>query len=59
MSGLELLQKVRDAPDAASLPVVMLTTRNNKEDIVSAMKAGINNYITTRPRTGTSWPGGG
>ena len=25
MSGLELLQKVRDAPDTASLPVVMLT----------------------------------
>ena len=46
MSGLELLQKVRGTPDMASLPVVMLTTRNNKEDIVSAVKAGINNYVT-------------
>ncbi len=46
MSGLELLQKVRESPDLAAIPVVMLTTRNNKEDIVSAMKAGINNYVT-------------
>lgn len=46
MSGLELLQKVRATPDMASLPVVMLTTRSNKQDIVSAMKAGINNYVT-------------
>ena len=46
MSGLELLQKVRESPDLAEIPVVMLTTRNNKEDIVSAMKAGINNYVT-------------
>ena len=30
MSGLELLQKVRRTPDMASLPVVMLTTRDNK-----------------------------
>ena len=46
MSGLELLQKVRGTPDMAPLPVVMLTTRDNKEDIVSAVKVGINNYVT-------------
>ena len=46
MSGLELLQKVRGTSDMASLPVVMLTTRNNKEDIFSAVKVGINNYVT-------------
>jgi len=46
MSGLELLQRVREEPKLAPMPVVMLTTRNNKEDIISAMKAGIDNYIT-------------
>ncbi len=46
MSGLQLLKLVRESPDLAAMPVVMLTTRNNKEDIVSAMKAGINNYVT-------------
>jgi|APSaa5957512622_1039677.scaffolds.fasta_scaffold21132_2 peptidylprolyl isomerase len=46
MSGLELLQKVRQAPELKGLPVVMLTTRNNKQDIISAVKAGVNNYVT-------------
>ena len=46
MSGLKLLQKVRQSDDLQSLPVVMLTTRSNKQDIISAMKAGVNNYVT-------------
>jgi len=46
MSGLQLLQKVRQADEFKALPVVMLTTRNNKADIISAMKAGVNNYVT-------------
>ena len=46
MSGLELLQKVRASDQLKKLPVVMLTTRNNKEDIISALKAGVNNYVT-------------
>jgi len=46
MSGLELLQKVRQASALKALPVVMLTTRNNKQDIISAVKAGVNNYVT-------------
>ena len=45
MSGLELLQKVRQTQRFDSLPVVMLTTRSNAQDIISAMKAGINNYV--------------
>ena len=46
MSGLELLQKVRAEDRFKGLPVVMLTTRNNREDIISALKAGVNNYVT-------------
>jgi two-component system chemotaxis response regulator CheY len=46
MSGFELLQLVRQTPQTAELPVVMLTTRSNKEDIISAVKAGVNNYVT-------------
>jgi two-component system chemotaxis response regulator CheY len=46
MSGLELVEMVRQKPEFSDLPVVMLTTRNNKQDIVSAIKAGIDNYIT-------------
>jgi two-component system, chemotaxis family, chemotaxis protein CheY len=46
MSGLELLQQVRKMDRLQALPVVMLTTRNNKQDIISALKAGVNNYVT-------------
>ena len=33
MSGFELLQLVRQTPSTADMPVVMLTTRNNKQDV--------------------------
>jgi two-component system chemotaxis response regulator CheY len=46
LSGLELLKRVRQDAQMADLPVVMLTTRNNREDIISAVRAGINNYVT-------------
>lgn len=45
LSGLELLQKVRQEAHLADLPVIMLTSRNSREDIVSAVKFGINNYL--------------
>jgi len=45
LSGLELLQKVRQEAHLVDLPVIMLTSRNSKEDIVSAVKFGVNNYL--------------
>lgn len=46
MSGLELLEKVRAEPKTAELPVIMATSRTEKEDVIKAMKAGANNYIS-------------
>ncbi len=46
MSGLELLEKVRSEPKTAELPVIMATSRTEKEDVITAMKAGANNYIS-------------
>lgn len=46
MNGLELVQAVRADPQLANLPILMVTTRNMKQDIVSAMRAGVNNYVT-------------
>ena len=46
MDGLALTQKVRAMEELADMPILMVTTRNMKGDIVSAMKAGVNNYIT-------------
>ena len=46
MSGLELVQAVRADEQLSSLPILMVTTRNMKQDIVAAMRAGVNNYVT-------------
>ena len=45
MSGLELLEKIRQDPKTASLPVLMVTAEGLKENVVAAVKAGGNNYV--------------
>jgi two-component system chemotaxis response regulator CheY len=45
MNGLELSRWVRSAPQLGALPILMVTTRGNKEDVIEAMKARVNNYI--------------
>ena len=46
MSGLELLEQVRSHAATESLPVIMATSRTEKDDVIAAMKAGANNYIS-------------
>ena len=46
MSGLELVQAIRGDENHSSLPILMVTTRNMKDDIIIAMRAGVNNYVT-------------
>lgn len=46
MSGLELLESVRAQPDMADVAVIMSTSRNDKQDVMVAVKAGANNYIS-------------
>lgn len=46
MTGMELTKAVRADARLAGMPILMVTTRNMKEDIVAAMKAGVNNYVT-------------
>ena len=46
MSGIELTQAVRGDETLSKLPILMVTTRNMKQDIVAAMRAGVNNYVT-------------
>ena len=45
MSGLECARAVRATPAGQSVPILMVTTRGAREDIVSAVEAGVNNYI--------------
>jgi two-component system chemotaxis response regulator CheY len=45
MSGLDLVKEVRRNDSLKSLPILMVTTVAGKEDIVTALKAGVNNYV--------------
>jgi len=45
MDGLTFVNTIRGMAEYKSLPVLMVTTRSVKDDIVEALKAGVNNYI--------------
>ena len=45
MNGLELVEAVRADANMKGIPILMVTTRNMKEDIVTAIKSGVNGYI--------------
>ena len=45
MCGLELVQAVRADANLKGIPILMVTTRNLKEDIIIAIKSGVNGYI--------------
>ncbi len=45
MNGLELTKSIRGNAALAHLPILMVTTRGNKDDVIEAMKARVNNYI--------------
>jgi two-component system chemotaxis response regulator CheY len=45
MSGLEFARAVRAMPGGHTVPILMVTTRGAREDIVTAVEAGVNNYI--------------
>ncbi|MFH0734128.1 MAG: response regulator [bacterium] len=45
LSGLELTRAIRSDPNFGNLPILMVTTRGVKEDIVEALQAKVNNYV--------------
>jgi two-component system chemotaxis response regulator CheY len=45
MCGLDLVREVRRLEPLRALPILMITTLSAKEDIVTALKAGVNNYV--------------
>lgn len=45
MSGLEFIRAIRANAATKNLPVLMVTTNAAKDDIVEAMRAGINSYV--------------
>jgi two-component system, chemotaxis family, chemotaxis protein CheY len=45
VSGLELVRSIRADSKYTSIPILMVTTRGLKEDIIEALNAKVNNYI--------------
>lgn len=45
MTGLELIKAVRSDEELKNIPILMVTTRGLKQDIVEALKAKANNYV--------------
>jgi class 3 adenylate cyclase/CheY-like chemotaxis protein len=46
MSGIEVLEKVREIRDGTELPIIMATAKDGSDDIVGALKLGANDYVT-------------
>jgi CheY-like chemotaxis protein len=45
MDGLELLRMIKDYPELAAIPFIMITSESEKEKVEEAFKAGVNQYI--------------
>lgn len=45
MTGIDLLRTVRADPKLVSLPVLMVTAEQKREQIVEAAQAGVNGYV--------------
>lgn len=46
MDGLETLKRIRSDHTAGELPVIMVTARNQSEDVSEALQMGANDYVT-------------
>jgi diguanylate cyclase (GGDEF)-like protein len=46
MDGIETLRRLRQSRSVAELPVIMVTAKDGSEDVVEALDAGANDYVT-------------
>jgi len=45
MNGLEFTKTIRASQEFKDLPILMVTTRGMKEDVLDALQARVNNYV--------------
>lgn len=53
MTGIDLLRAVRADPALSTLPVLMVTAEQKREQIIEAAQAGVNGYIVKPFTAGT------
>lgn len=45
MQGIDLLKAIREDPELAALPILMVTAEAKKDQIIAAVQAGVNGYV--------------
>lgn len=45
MSGVELVRSLRANPELAAIPVILITARSGKDDVIEAAGVGVNGYV--------------
>ncbi|MCA1687814.1 MAG: response regulator [Actinobacteria bacterium] len=47
LNGLQLVRALRQSPnpDLATLPIIMLTSRQGEQDIIEGLEAGLDDYV--------------
>jgi len=45
LTGIKVLEKVRSSKTFAKIPFIMITTENEKANVVEALKLGVTDYI--------------
>ena len=46
MSGMEVLQHLKEAPRTSRIPVILVTAKTQDEDVISGYQVGADYYIT-------------
>lgn len=46
MSGLELCRKLKSDPDFRAIPVIMVTAKDDVDDVVAGLEAGADDYVS-------------
>ncbi len=46
ISGVEMTKRLRNEDATSEIPIILLTARNDEDDIVSALNSGVDDYIT-------------
>ncbi len=45
MDGFEILEELKKHPEYENIPVIMISARNQKDDVLKALKMGANDFI--------------
>jgi two-component system chemotaxis response regulator CheY len=44
-SGLDLVKEIRQKSDSSAIPILLLTTRNSREEVMMAIESGVDGYV--------------